>query len=46
MGNSSAKGPKTDKVIKNGQNPFLRFGLCEMQGWRNNMVNQNLILGR
>lgn len=46
MGNSSIKGPKTDKNIKDGQNSFLRFGLCEMQGWRNHMVIQHLIIGR
>jgi len=46
MGNSSIKGPKTDKVTKDGQNSFLLFGLCEMQGWRNKMVIHHIILGR
>jgi len=38
MGNSSIKGPKTEKLTRDGQNSFLKFGVCEMQGWRNNMV--------
>lgn len=38
MGNSSVKGPKTEKFTRDGQNRFLKFGVCEMQGWRNNMV--------
>jgi len=47
MGNSSTKGPITDKVTKDGKNSFLRFGLCEMQGWRSKMVIiQFLIQGR
>lgn len=39
MGNSSVKGPKTEKTTRDGQNPLLKYGVCEMQGWRNNMVN-------
>lgn len=46
MGSSSAKGPKTEKATKDGKNGFLRFGLCEMQGWRNNMVLYYLKPGR
>lgn len=38
MGNSSVKGPKTEKFTRDGQNRFLKYGVCEMQGWRNNMV--------
>ena len=43
MGNSSVKGPKTEKVFYDGQNNILKFGVCEMQGWRNNMVNINIL---
>jgi hypothetical protein len=38
MGNSTIKGPKTDKVVKSGMNDILSYSSCEMQGWRNNMV--------
>ncbi len=47
MGNSSVKGPKTEKIGRDGSNQFLKYGVCEMQGWRNNMVKLNsFILGR
>jgi hypothetical protein len=39
MGNKSLKAPKTEKIIRDGQNNSIKFGMCEMQGWRNNMVN-------
>jgi len=42
MGNSSVKGPKTEKFTSDGQNRFLKYGVCEMQGWRNNMVRSIL----
>lgn len=38
MGNQSLKAPKTEKITSDGQNNFIKFGMCEMQGWRNNMV--------
>jgi hypothetical protein len=38
MGNSTVKGPKTDKIIKSDTNNFLSYSCCEMQGWRNTMV--------
>lgn len=38
MGNSSNKGPKTEKTERNGGNKILNYGSCEMQGWRNSMV--------
>jgi hypothetical protein len=39
MGNSAMKGPKTDKITRDGITSSLTFGTCEMQGWRNNMVS-------
>lgn len=39
MGNQSEKGPKTNKISSDGANHFINYGKCEMQGWRNNMVN-------
>ena len=38
MGNSSTRGPKTEKFTSNGGASYLRYGVCEMQGWRSNMV--------
>ena len=38
MGNSSTKGPKTNKKKNEGYNHILNYGTCEMQGWRNSMV--------
>lgn len=38
MGSSTTKGPKTTKVTQDGMNCYLRYGSCEMQGWRGNMV--------
>ncbi len=38
MGNSSTRGPKTEKACVNGSISYLRYGLVEMQGWRGNMV--------
>jgi hypothetical protein len=38
MGNSTIKGPKTEKVVRSGMNKILSYSSCEMQGWRNNMV--------
>lgn len=38
MGSSLAKGPKTDKLTQDGFDSRLRYGRCEMQGWRGNMV--------
>mgnify|MGYP002150400439 CR=1 FL=1 len=39
MGTSTLKGPKIDKATRDGANSYLRYGTCEMQGWRNTMVN-------
>jgi hypothetical protein len=30
--------PNTDKNPENGENGYLKYGLCSMQGWRLNMV--------
>ena len=38
MGNSTAKGPKTEKFVYDNQTDHLRYGLAEMQGWRRHMV--------
>lgn len=38
MGNLSSRGPKLDKIKENGGNCHLRYGVCEMQGWRSRMV--------
>lgn len=38
MGNSSVKGPKTQKISKDNNNEILNYGVTEMQGWRNQMV--------
>jgi hypothetical protein len=38
MGNLSSRGPKTDKIKEIGGCNSLRYGLCEMQGWRSRMV--------
>jgi hypothetical protein len=43
MGNSSTKGPKTNKTIQDGMNEYLSYGSCEMQGWRGAMVNLPLL---
>jgi len=38
MGNQPLKAPKTEKITDDGDNNLIKFGMCEMQGWRNNMV--------
>jgi len=38
MGNQTLNAPKTEKITKDGQNIFFKYGMCEMQGWRSNMV--------
>jgi len=38
MGNKSLQKPKTEKLSNDGENNFIKYGICEMQGWRNNMV--------
>lgn len=38
MGNLSSRGPNTEKIKENGSCDYLRFGVCEMQGWRSRMV--------
>ena len=35
MGNS----PDTNKIKRDVDTPYLKFGTCEMQGWRDYMVN-------
>ena len=35
--------PDLTKHSKDGETPFLRFGSCEMQGWRQTMVFSTLI---
>ena len=43
MGNMHKVGPKMEKMILKGENSNLRYGVCEMQGWRKHMVNIFLI---
>lgn len=38
MGNQSLKAPRSEKIFNDGANKFIKYGICEMQGWRNNMV--------
>lgn len=38
MGKTSSRGPNTKKNEENGSCKYLRYGLCEMQGWRSRMV--------
>lgn len=38
MGNQPLKAPKVEKVTNDGENDLIKYGMCEMQGWRNNMV--------
>lgn len=44
--------PDLTKHSKDGESVTLRYGSCEMQGWRQNMVRilpnqyKNLIIGR
>lgn len=42
MGNQPLKAPKFEKVTNDGDNKLIKYGMCEMQGWRNNMVNYYL----
>jgi hypothetical protein len=42
MGNLSSRGPKIDKIKENGGCNYLRYGLCEMQGWRSRMVKNKI----
>ena len=41
MGNKQS-GPSVDKKTEIGSNNKLKFVCCEMQGWREYMVNFNL----
>jgi hypothetical protein len=41
MGNKQT-GPCVDKKTEIGSNNKLKFACCEMQGWREYMVNFNL----
>ena len=43
MGNMHKVGPQMEKIIFKGENSNLRYGVCEMQGWRKHMVNIFLI---
>ena len=43
MGGGQTKQPLTEKTLNEGEINNLRFGLCEMQGWRENMVYYYLI---
>ena len=38
MGGWESKEPFMEKVVCDGEEYNLKFGLCEMQGWRQNMV--------
>jgi len=42
MGNFSSRGPKTEKTKENGGSNYLRYGTCEMQGWRSRMVTNKI----
>lgn len=44
MGNQALKAPKTEKITEDGENKNIKFGMCEMQGWRNNMVILFLVI--
>lgn len=39
MGKTSSRGPNLNKNEENGSCKYLRYGLCEMQGWRGRMVH-------
>ena len=38
MGNLNKHNAKMEKTQYNGENSYLRYGVCEMQGWRKYMV--------
>ena len=46
MGNETLKAPKTEKIRSDGKNSILKYGVCEMQGWRHDMVYILLKIGR
>ncbi len=39
MGVAESREPVTQKFISEGNKYNLKFGLCEMQGWRPDMVS-------
>lgn len=44
MGNTIAEGPNTNKLINDYSNDQLRYGSCEMQGWRKTMEDSIIAL--
>ncbi len=44
MGNAPLRNPKTSKVKEDKQNEHIKYGKCEMQGWRSTMVTCNNII--
>lgn len=38
MGGLESKEPVMEKVVSDGEAYNIKFGLCEMQGWRVSMV--------
>jgi hypothetical protein len=38
MGNTTNRGPNSNKIINDDEMDYLKYGVCEMQGWRSNMV--------
>ncbi len=38
MGNTQVRKPNTSKTCKDCRNDLIKFGQCEMQGWRTTMV--------
>ena len=38
MGFAESKSPNLEKVVSEGEVYNIKFGICEMQGWRATMV--------
>jgi len=38
MGTAEVRSPNTEKICQDDYNENIKYGLCEMQGWRGSMV--------
>ena len=44
MGTNISKGPITQKSTYDNSTSVLRYGVCEMQGWRRSMEDASMAL--
>ena len=44
MGTTIEKGPNTSKSTYDNANETMRYGVCEMQGWRRTMEDASMAL--